>query len=51
MHNRLIKKRFRIVKMLTVNSAVVFIVLLIKYGLEVYRILVADHVGMVADMG
>ena len=37
--------------MLTTITAIVIIFVLIKYGLEVYRILVADHVTVEAEMG
>lgn len=51
MQRQEIKKRFSLAKMLTTITAIVIIFVLIKYGLEVYRILVADHVTVEAEMG
>lgn len=51
MQRREIKKRFSLAKALKTIAAVTIIVLLLKYGLEVYRILVADHVTIEAEMG
>lgn len=51
MQSQEIKKRFSLAKLLTSLSAVFFMMICVKYGLEVYRILISDEVSIEAEMG
>ena len=51
MHSQELKNRFKVVKILSSNAGIIFVLISIKYIIEVYRILVSDRVGIQYDTG